>query len=275
MKKIKESRIENYVLLVVLFLFVIFLLSKQGFFGSLFISCVNNEPKNLDEFINAVSKKGGVVSSTSSFIIQTSTELESYEAYISESSMGSLLVIPISGSCDSFLNKVNQNPFHESNLDLGRRSTVACVQGYAVVNNACRYNVCWPGNEDIVVYDSLAKCNAAIKSFSTNFMNVDRRKVLHTDIGYMFCNKNNNLAIVASDFDSFSSYLEEFETCGPVEPRQEEDPVEPPAQVVINQTSPVEEIEEEKSNLFNTVLIVLLLLSVGFLFYRKVMREKK
>jgi hypothetical protein len=280
LKNNKDVRIENYALIALLVLVVLVLGMRQGFIGSVYVQCTNFEPKSFDEFASAISSLNGAVINVDPFIIQVEGVLETYPLFKAQSSLGNLYVVPVEGmTCNKFLERVNKNPFYEGNLDISRRSNVACATGYAVINNVCQYNVCWPAS-DVTVYDSLSKCNDATGYTTTNFMSMERRQVLNTEAGYMFCNYENNLAIIAPSVAEFASYVSKYEVCTPGEPRQE--PSQDEADEVVVAPVPVQETggdavkdPDNKGKVYNAVLVALIIVLSGFLIYKKLIRGKR
>lgn len=284
MGKGKDLRIENCVLIGLLLAIVLFIGSNHVFIGSVYVQCNNFEPKNFNEFATAITSLNGAVSNIDPFIIQAEGVVENYELYKSQSSLGNLYVVPMNDmTCSAFLERVNNHPFHQGNLDISRGSDVACVTGYAIINNVCQFNVCWPSG-DVDVYETLTSCNDATGYTTTNFMSVERRQILNTGAGYMFCNHENNLAIIAPSVNEFTSYVSKYEVCTPSEPRQEpttNDENESDNPVVIDsptiQTGEGELVKDKdnKSNVYNAVLFFSIVLLGGFLVYKKLLRGRK
>lgn len=264
---VSKDKNKEYTLLTLLAVAVLFLAAQQGFFGSMYIVCDNFEPRSFSEFTTTINGMGGSINMIDPFIIpvtsSSGTELETYNMYKTESNMGRVNVIPMENmACSDFLERVYENPFYEENLDMSRRSEITCIEGYTVINGMCQFNTCWSAEENLEVYGSLASCNEAAGYTTTNFMNLERRQILNTGGGYMFCNYEGNLALVTDSVETLSAYVERFEVCSHTETRkdksetEENDFVEVP--VPEQETSPPIESGEEQEGFNTTYLLILI-----------------
>ena len=275
--------------LLVIILVVFFLESDFEFSGSLLVSCQNFEPRTFDQYASTFQSMGGSMTRVDSFIIPIGADLEKYDMYKSRSYLGVIHLIPMEiRGCNDFLVRVYENPYHADNtLNLGREN-VLCVTGYAIINNMCVYNYCWSAQENITVYDTLKECNDAVGHTTTNFLNLERRQILNTPAGYMFCNYENNMVLIAPSVNELSRYVSKFEVCNHPKKEPVIDPdndVVEPSLPDLDQPSPsipggegsVEPsgfVAGFNAKVFNTVLLVLLVGLIGLLIYRRQVHKK-
>ena len=279
----KNKKKDWFVLgLVVVGLFFLFMISPL-FLGSTFLKCNNYEPRNFQEYVRSLENMGGRVISTDAFSIQIGSSLEKYNTYYSSSVMGELFVIPMEGGlkCDAFLERVNTYPFYQGNTLLSRQSVV-CETGYAVFNNICLYNSCWSAAENLTIYNTLKSCNEAVGNTTSFFSVKERRQVLETSAGYMFCNYENNMALIATTPNALSNYVNQYVVCmdGPSGPPAEDEPRQEDSVVTVyvNVEKEVESVAPVKflvKEFFEKALILLLVILAGFLTYRKFGRRRR
>lgn len=283
MRGLSQDKKNVYVFLGVLVLVLIFFVFNNQFFMSSFIKCNNYEPRDFGELVRSFENMGGKVSSTDSFsILVGANDFKRFNTYYASSTLGEFFVIPISGGkCNEFLEEVNLYPFYQGNLELGRKAEV-CETGYVIFNNVCYYNSCWSAAEGFEVFETLKECNQKTGG-STSFFGVrERRQVLSTSAGLMFCNYENNLAFLVPSDVSLSNYVENYVVCmdgstGPVDDggREEKDVVEKVIYVDVDKEEEYEEVRMSGREIFKSVFILLVIAVALFLAYDNLVGGKK